>query len=153
MFEKARKLMDKYFNYLNSRFGEDPGISYGIYEQEGKLEIDLLLGTQTEKILGIRLLNLKKQEVCDFIRVSEDEFSNLSNLSIKEKKKTFGKPAITFHYEKDKFSIDHNFIIYSKGLVKKRYEYAEIQVADSDKDYENVLFKLDPNLYKLQVML
>lgn len=150
MFDDAKKLIDQYFNLLKEKAGEEVGLMYGVYDDEDVLEIDLIIGDESEKVFGIRFFNVADEIIFDLLQSQES--NEIKKLSPKEKKKKIGKVAFKFHYESKNFGIDHDFLFYSKnGKISSDIVYAEMIPKDSEDQEKITAFTLDKDLFELQV--
>ncbi len=149
MFEEAKKIIDQYFKFLRVKVGEDAAVLYSVYEDKGKIEVDLIIGDESEKVLGIRFLNKKKEIIYDLIK------KNLTDASIKtdqmEEIEDRGKCALKFHLNDNDYQINHDFLFYSKnGKLKKDITYAEMIPKDYSDEDTILTFVLDDDLFHLQ---
>ncbi|MCP4760944.1 MAG: hypothetical protein GY870_04120 [archaeon] len=149
MFEEAKKIIDQYFSYLKSKTGEDAAVLYSVYEKKGNIEVDLIIGDESEKVLGIRFLNKKKELMYDLIR--EKSIIESKNNNKDKNMKEIGKIALRFHLKDEDYNVNHDFVFYSKnGKIKKGIRYAEMIPKVSKEENEVISFSLDEELFDLQ---
>lgn len=154
MFEGAKELIDEYFDKLKEITGEEVGIMYGVYDDTDVLESDLFVGDESEKVWGIRLLNLEEEIVFDLIKMDDSEAEKIQNLSKKEKKKKLGKKVLSFEYTSEGFPIEHEFIFYSKdGKMDEHVDYAEMIPKKGGKTDQYYAFQLNEDLFEMQVQI
>ena len=153
MFSKEKEIIDKYFQYINDKFNEKAGILYDIYSQNDRIEIDLLVGENSNKILGIRILDKKKGVVYDLLRNEQDISRRFLSLDAKSLEKEVGIPVISFTIKNENLSLDHDLILYSKkGKLKNPIKYGELKPLDIKNMKEAATFSLDEVLFELQML-
>lgn len=154
MFEGAKELIDEYFDKLKEITGEEVGIMYGVYDDTDVLESDLFVGDESEKVWGIRLLNLEEEIIFDLIKMDDSDAEKIQKLSEDEKGKKLGKLAVEFEYKSEDFPIEHTFKFYSKdGKINERVEYAEMVPKEGGKTSQYYAFKLNDDLFEMQVQI
>lgn len=143
MFEEEHKLINQYFDYIKKIYNQDVSIMYGMYEDEGNLEIDGILGDNDDKMLGLRFFDMKKEVIYDLL-LEADPNKSLNN--------KLGKKAFSFHYKSEDFDIDHDFVFYSEtGKIAKGIIYAEMIKKDKKNEVVTAVFTLNKDLFEMQV--
>lgn len=142
MFEEEHKLINQYFDYIKKIYNQDVSIMYGMYEDEGNLEIDGIIGDEDDKMLGLRFFDMKKEVIYDLLL-------EINSTKPPEKK---GKKAFSFHYKSEDFNIDHDFVFYSEtGKGAKGITYAEMVKKDKKGEIITSIFTLNKDLFEMQV--
>ena len=152
MFEGVKEILDKYYKFLKDKFGENIGIMYGLYTGDDGIEVDLMLGEDSELVHGVRFFNTGKGIIYDLLANSKEKSKENLTLDDKQKKKILGKEAYSFHAENESFKIDHNFVFYSKnGSLKKDIKYVEMIPVHPSEEFRLKTFSLDKELFEMQV--
>jgi len=158
IFSEMKDKFQKYFDILKSEFGEEIGMICGVFDGN-YIEIDLLVGDKSEKVIGIRILDNKKGKIetltaLKFNDQIEDLLFKLKTIFEKKENKIkiskdssikSIKQIVVFRYKSENLPINHEFEIY---LIKfKQNKQNELKFAKMSKLENNNEIKFDEVLY------